>query len=125
MCVCDIRGSLLEFLTEERLVWCKIFSIHLVIRRFKPDKKNSTIFIFISGSKCGGEWKNMKMSYSIIDNSAILEVRGVGFSWLDRACIAAHWANVGFSISGYSPVLHQQKSPAQGFYKINYGCKIT
>jgi hypothetical protein len=29
-------------------------SIHPVIRKTKPEKKNSTGFISISGSKCGG-----------------------------------------------------------------------
>jgi hypothetical protein len=47
--VCDDCGSHPELLTEDILVWHIICSIHLVIRHSKPDKKNSTIFISISG----------------------------------------------------------------------------
>jgi hypothetical protein len=66
------------------------------------------------------------MSYSMIDNSAVWKARAVRFPLLDtrRARRAAHSANIGFSKSDYSPVLHRQKSPAQGFYKMNYESQI-
>jgi hypothetical protein len=76
-------------------------------------KKNSTSFISIFGSKCGGGGKNLKISYSMLDNSAIWKAIAVRFSLLDRARRAAHCANIGFSIPDYSPVLHRLKCPAQ------------
>jgi hypothetical protein len=35
---------------------------------------------------------------------------------LDRACAAAHSANIGFSKYCSSPVLHRLKGAADGFY---------
>jgi hypothetical protein len=101
------------FLNEDIPVWPKICSIHLIIRHTKPDKKNSTSFISISGSKCGGVGTNLKISYSMIDSSAVWKAIAVRFLFLDRACRAAHCANIGFSIPDYSPVLHRLECPAQ------------
>jgi hypothetical protein len=49
----NVCGSRPEFWTEQLGVWHIKCSIHLVIRHVKPDKKKSTSFISISGSKCG------------------------------------------------------------------------
>jgi hypothetical protein len=55
--VCDVCGLRPELFNGDLPVWCKILcSIHLVIRHTKSGK-NCTIFISISGFKCGGEWK--------------------------------------------------------------------
>jgi hypothetical protein len=113
MCVCDVCGSRPEFLNEDIRVWPKICSIHPVIRRSKPDKKNSTSFISISGSNCEGVWKNLKMSYPMIDNSAVWKARAVRLPLLDRACRAAHWATIGFLPTDFSQLLHRLKSPTQ------------
>jgi hypothetical protein len=82
-------------------------SIHLVIRHTKPHKKNSTSFISISGSKCGGVWKNLKMSHSMTGNSAVWKALAVRFSLLDRARRAAHCGNIGFSIPDYEIIAYQ------------------
>jgi hypothetical protein len=57
--------------------------------------------------------KNLKISYLMIDSSAVWKAIAVRFSLLDRARRAAHCANIGFSIPDYSPVLHWLKCPAQ------------
>jgi hypothetical protein len=111
MCVCNVCGSRQEFLTEDLPVGPIIFSIHLVIRHTKSDKK-FTIFISISGSKYeGGIEKSSKWILAMIDNSAVWKARAVKFSLLDRARRAAYSAIIGFSRSGYSSVLHWLKVP--------------
>jgi hypothetical protein len=57
--------------------------------------------------------ENLKISYSMIDNSGVWKAIAVRFSLLDRVPRAAHCANIGFVIPDYSPVLHRLKCPAQ------------
>jgi hypothetical protein len=56
------------------------------------------------------------MSHSMIDNSAVCKALAVRFRLLDRACVAAHSADIGFSKYCSSPVLHRLKGAADGFY---------
>jgi hypothetical protein len=71
VCVCDVRESIPEFLTEDLRVWRIICSIHLVIRHTKPDKKIPPASFPFLVPNVEGVWKNLKISYSMIDNSTI------------------------------------------------------
>jgi hypothetical protein len=63
--------------------------------------QNSTNFISISGSKCGGRYgKSLKCHR---------------FSLLDGVCRAAHSTNIGFKKNGCSPLLHRLKIPLKAF----------
>jgi hypothetical protein len=48
-----------------------IYSIHLVIRHTKPDKKIPPASFPFPVLNVEGVWKNLKMSYSMIDKSAV------------------------------------------------------
>jgi hypothetical protein len=66
-----------------------------------------------------GVGKNLKISCSMIDSSAAWKTRAVLFTLLDRACRAAHCANIDFSIPDYSPVLNRLKCLAQRWTLID------
>jgi hypothetical protein len=111
--VCDVCGSRPEFLNEDIPAWPKICSIHPVIRHTKPDTQIPPASFPFPVPNVEGVGKNLKISYSMIDSSAVWKAIAVRCSLLDRARRAAHWANIGFSIPDYSPVLHRLKCPAQ------------
>jgi hypothetical protein len=70
VCACNVRETRPEYLTEDNPVWRIIYSIHLVIWHTKQDKKNISSFPF-PVANVEGVWKILKISYSLIDNSAI------------------------------------------------------
>jgi hypothetical protein len=111
VCVCNVRESYQELLTEDLPVWRIICSIHLVIRHTKPEKKILQFSFSFQVPNVDGVWKIMKMSHSMIDNSAVWNsYTAVRFSLLDRACRVVHLADTGFSKTGYSPVLLRLKT---------------
>jgi hypothetical protein len=63
----------------------------------KPDGKMPPSSFPFPVPNVEGIWKNLKMSYSMTGNSVVLKARAVRFSLLDRACGAAHSADIGFS----------------------------
>jgi hypothetical protein len=117
--VCNVRESRQEFWTQSLRVGRIICSIHPVIRKTKPDKKIPPVSFPFPVPNVEGVGKNLKISCSTIDSSAVWKAIAVRFSLLDRACRAAHCANIGFSIPEYSPVLHRLKCPAQRWTLID------
>jgi hypothetical protein len=105
--VCDVRESRPEFWSEDLRVGGKICSIHPVIRRTKPNKKFHLCHFHFQLQMWRGYEKNLKISCSMIYNSVVWKARPVRFSLLDRC------ANISFSISVYSPVLHRLKCLTQ------------
>jgi hypothetical protein len=77
--VCDVRESCPEFWTEYLGVGRIIYSIHLVIRHTKPDKKIPPASFPFPVPKVEGVGKNLKISYSMIDNSAVWKALVSGF----------------------------------------------
>jgi hypothetical protein len=70
-CVRNVNGSHPEFLNEWLRVGRTICSIHRVIRKIKPDKKIPPVSFPFPVPNVEGIWKNLKMSHSMIDNSAV------------------------------------------------------
>jgi hypothetical protein len=116
--VCNVRESRPEFWTQFLRVGRIICSIHPVIRKTKPDKKIPPVSFPFPVPNVEGVAKNLKISCSMIVRSAVWKAIAVRFSLLDRACRAAHCANISFSIPDYSPVLHRLKCPAQRWTRI-------
>jgi hypothetical protein len=119
LCVCDIRESCPEFWTQSLRVGRIICSIHPVFRKTKPDTKIPLVSFPFLVPNVEGVGKNLKISCSMIDSSAVWKAIAVRVSLLNRACRAAHCAYIGFSIPDYSPVLHRLKSPAQRWTLID------
>jgi hypothetical protein len=73
MCVCmcvTFVGRLESFQLGSFCFGAYYIKVHLVSRHTKPDKRNSTIFISISGYKCGGGGGglgNPENKYKMID----------------------------------------------------------
>jgi hypothetical protein len=70
MCVCvrDVHESRPQLSTEYLRVGLIICSIHPVIRKIKPDKKNPPASFPFPVPNVEGVGKNLKMSHSLIDN---------------------------------------------------------